>query len=139
MEWLLSAMFIVGGALFAFIGYRNLISTRKKRAEWVAFEGTVIDFSEKEDDDGETLYAPIYRYTVDGKEYTATSKLASRPPAFNVGDPITILVNPVRYDESDVAGGSGVFTFGFIVIGLLVAALGLLVAWLVYTGQMTFK
>jgi len=139
MEWVLVAMFIVGGALFAFLGYKNLISTRKKHADWIAVEGTVIDFSEQPDDDGETLYAPIYRYTIDGNEHTAPSKLSSRPPAFKVGDPIALLVNPARSNESDVAGGTGVFTYGLIVMGLLVAALGLFLAWLVYTGQMTFE
>jgi len=142
MAWVLAGMFIVGGALFAILGYKGLAHQKKKRAEWVAVQGTVIDLSEQEDTTGKTattLYAPIYRYTHDGNEHTATSKIAARPPAFNVGDPIALLVNPARPGESDVAGGTGVFTYGLIVIGLLTAAVGLLVAWLVYTGQMIME
>lgn len=138
MEYVLAAMFVAGGALFTFLGCKSFAGNRKKRAEWIAVEGTVIDFSEQPGDKGRSLYAPIYRYLLDGAEHTATSKVASRPPAYRVGDPIALLVNPARGDESDVAGGTGLVTFTLVAMGLLALALGLFVGWLVYTGEMTF-
>ena len=56
-----------------------------------------------------------------------------------MGDPIALLVDPAQPGESEVAGGTEVFTYGLIVIGLLAAAVGFFVAWLMYTGQMTME
>ncbi len=137
MEYVLAAMFAAGGTLFVVLGYANFVAERRKRAEWAAVEGTVIDFSEQAGDKGKTLYAPIYRYTHDGLEYTATSKVASRPPDFRVGDPIAILVNPAQTNESDVAGGTGILSAVMIGMGLLAIALGLLFGWAAYTGRLT--
>lgn len=139
MEYVFAALFVAGGILFAVAGYSNLVAARKRRAEWVAAEGTVIDFSEQAGDKGKTLYAPVYRYTHDGVEHTAVSKVASRPPGYLVGDPITILVNPAQPSESDVGSGAEVFTYPMMGLGLLVLVLGLFLAWLAFTGQMTFE
>jgi hypothetical protein len=138
MEYVLATMFVAGGGLFTFLGYKALAINRKKRAEWVAVEGTVIDFSEQAGEKGKTLYAPIYRYILDGVEHAATSTVASRPPDYRVGDPIAILVNPTRSDESDVAGGTDLVIYTLIGMGLLALALGLFLGWLAYTGQMAF-
>lgn len=140
MAYVLAAMFVIGGALFALLGYSNLVSTRKKRATWLAVEGTVIDFAEVRGDKGRTLYAPVYRYTLDGNHYTATSRISSSPPDHNVGDSIRVLVNPARKNDSDVLNGSvSVFTYGMVAMGVLAVAVGVFVAWLAFTGQMTFE
>jgi hypothetical protein len=137
--YVLALMFLLGGLLFTLLGYSNLVSTRKERATWLAVAGTVIDFREESGDRGRTLYAPVYRYLVDGTPYTATSKIAASPPGYSIGDPIQVFVNPSKPGQSDVVAGTGVFSYGMLAMGLLALAVGVLVAWLGFTGQMRFE
>ena len=45
--WILTGMFVLIGALFTWLGYGNLASARKKRASWIAVQGTVTDGQEE--------------------------------------------------------------------------------------------
>jgi hypothetical protein len=137
--YILAFMFVIGGVLFGGLGYANVVSAKKKRATWLAVAGTVIDFREQVGDKGRTLYAPVYRYVIDGTPYTATSKVAASPAGYNIGDPIDVLVDPSRPGQSDILAGSGVFGYGMLAMGLLCLAVGLLVAWLGITGQMKME
>jgi hypothetical protein len=120
------------------------VSTRKKRETWLAVEGTVVDFIERETDPGSgrsrTLYAPVCKYTLDGQQYHCTSKIAAFPPRYKVGDPIPLVVNPAKPSDADVLDASiSLFTYGAIALGVLVLAVGVLIARLVLTGQMKFE
>jgi hypothetical protein len=138
--YVLALMFLVGGAVFSLLGYSNLVSTRKKRATWISAEGSVVDFAEELGDKGRTLYAPVYQYTINGKQYSATSKIASAPPRYKVGDRITIVVNPTRPNDSDVMDSSiSIFTYGMLAVGVLLLAVGIFIAWLASTGEMKFN
>lgn len=142
--YILALMFLAGGAVFTSLGYSALVSTRKKRATWVAVEGTVVDFAERRGGEvgkgrSQTLYAPVYKYTFDGQLYSATSRVASSVPSHQVGDAVTLLVNPVKPADSEVSGGGAALTYGIMAAGLLCLAVAALVAWLTYTGQMTFE
>lgn len=136
--YLLALVFLVLGAVFALFGYSNLVSTMKKRATWLTAEGSVVNFAEQLGDHGRTLSAPIYQYTIDGKQYTDTSKIWSFPPRYKIGDRITIVVNPTRPNESHIMY-SGIFTHGMLAVGVLLLVLGILIAWLALTGRMTFE
>lgn len=135
--YILALMFVGGGALFTLLGYSNLKDARMKRATWLAVQGTVTDLVARPGSKGSTLWAPVYRYTAYGKEYTATSGTASSPAGYKVGDPINLVVNPAKPDDSDVMDRSTtMFSWGFLAMGVLVLAVGILVSWLVVTGQM---
>jgi hypothetical protein len=138
--YVLALVFLVVGAVFSLFGYSNLVSKRKKRATWLTVEGSVVNFAEELGDHGRTLSAPIYQYTIDGEQYTATSKIRSFPPRYKIGDRITIVVNPTRPNDSDIMdSGFSIFTHGLLAVGMLLLALGILIAWLALTGRMTFE
>ena len=137
--YVLALMFLIGGIVFVLLGYSNLVRTGRKRATWLAREGTVVDMAEETDDKGKPLYAPIYRYTTDRREYTAKSNIAARPARYRMGDSIPVLVNPAKPNDSEVLDSSlSLFTYGMLAMGALVFAVGILVAWLALTGQMKF-
>lgn len=133
--YVLAAMFVGVGVLFTWLGCNAVVSTRKKLEAWLRVQGTVIRLEERPGDEGGTLYAPMYRYTADG-EHTATSRTASSPPDYKVGDPINLLVNPVKADELEVIDGTtATFSYGLPAAGVVALAVGLLVLWLVASGQ----
>jgi hypothetical protein len=135
--YVLVLMFVGFGCLFTFLGYSNVKSVRMKRATWLALTGSVVDFVESEGDKGKTLYAAVYRYTVNGTEYTARSATASSPPGYKVGDTINLVVNPAQLWDSEVIdSNTTVFSWGVLGMGLLALAAGVVVAWFVITGQM---
>ena len=139
-SYVLALMFLVGGVVFAFLGYSNLVSTKKKRETWIAAEGSVVDLAEELGDKGRTLYAPVYQYTFDGRQYSATSKISSAPPRYKVGDRITIMVNPARPNDSEVMDSQiSIFTYGMFAAGVLLLVVGIFIAWLALTGQMKLE
>lgn len=133
--YVLVAMFVGAGVLFGALGWSQIVSTRRKRATWLRVQGTVVGMQEQLGDKGRTLYAPVYRFFADG-EHTATSATASAPPGYKVGDPINLLVNPVKADESEVLDkNTAIFSYGIAAVGVVCLAVGLLVLWLVVSGQ----
>lgn len=135
--YVLALMFVSFGVLFTFLGYSNVKSVRRKRATWLAFPGTVVDLVESEGDKGKTLYAPVYRYKVNGTEYTATSDTASCPPDYKVGDTVNLVVNPGKLGESEIIDKTTtIFSWGVLWAGVVTFAVGILVAWIMITGHM---
>ncbi len=59
----------------------------------VEVPGTVIRL-ESSHSDGSTTYSPVFSYTYEGKQYEYESVNSSNPPANEVGDVETLLVNP---------------------------------------------
>ena len=57
--------------------------------------GEVVDM-EASDSDGSTVYSPVVEYVVDGETYRFEGGSASSPPAYHVGQKVTIL-----YDRAD--------------------------------------
>jgi hypothetical protein len=59
----------------------------------VEVPGTVVRL-EASHSDGSTTYSPVYSYTYEGQTYEYESVNSSNPPANEVGDVETLLVNP---------------------------------------------
>jgi Protein of unknown function (DUF3592) len=135
--YVLVLMFVGVGALFTYLGWNQMVSTRQKLATWLRMQGTVVGFEERPGSKGRTLYAPKYRYTADGREHTATSEVASSPADYQAGDTVNLVVNPLKTEESEVVDGNTmIFSYGMLAAGVVALAVGLLVLWAVASGQM---
>ncbi|MGE5236024.1 MAG: DUF3592 domain-containing protein [Acidobacteriota bacterium] len=134
--YVLVLLFVGIGALFATLGWSQIVSNRRKLATWLRVEGTVVGLEERPGSKGMTLYAPVYRFFADG-ERTATSAVAASPPAYQVGDRVNLIVNPVNAGESEVIDkNTAIFSYGALAAGVVCLAVGFLVLWLVVSGQM---
>ncbi len=116
--------------LFTFIALNIMHS--QKIAHYVDVEAEVIDIIVKEADDiGESdKYAPIFKFTYEGKEYTRRHPSYSSPSQYSIGDRTTLSINPVNPDDFTgqiiskvytsliiVSGGVGLITLiGFIIL-----------------------
>lgn len=129
-------LFLGVGGLFAWFGYSNLMENNARRKAWLSMEGSVTGFEERRGSKGRTLYAPVYRYVVEGQELTGVSSVASAPPDYQVGSHIRLLVNPQKRDESMVLdSGALAFSWGFLLMGLFTAGVGLLAGLLLLFGN----
>lgn len=113
----LSLLFILVGGIFGI--YRiNYLSKA------IATEATITNFIEKENDDGDILYAPVYVFKdAAGKDTKIISSTASWPPVAEVGDTIEILYLPddpkrsimnrffSKWGFAAIASGLGLFYF----------------------------
>ncbi|MGE5236911.1 MAG: hypothetical protein ACM3O7_11235 [Acidobacteriota bacterium] len=87
-----------------------------------------------------TLCAPVCRHPSRGREFSATSKIGSAPPRDRVGDPIALVLNRMKPDDSDAADGSSpIFTCGMSATGVLLLAVGLITACLALSGQVRWE
>ncbi len=94
-------------AALGLAGGLTLLQVVKSIIETVVFmraanktDGTVIRLGTTRNSDGDTMYLPVFRYrTNDGSSYEHTSTVASKPPAYTVGETATIFYlkkNPRR-------------------------------------------
>ena len=89
----------IGAVACLLIGSLTLLYLFKILIETVVFlraatatVATVIRLDQARSSDGHRMYLPVFEYrTGDGSVYQHTSKVASSPPAYNLGDTATLL------------------------------------------------
>lgn len=77
------------GAYFAYTSYQLVRGGQTTT-------GTVIDLDVSSSDDGGDTYAPIVEYTVGGQTYSFNTRNYSGPPAYHIGQQVTVLYDPAN-------------------------------------------
>lgn len=114
------------GFLFVVAGIAFAIRTELFIHRSATIQGKVVKLVDKQDDNGHTLYAPEFAYTVNGHDYAVDSSSYSRPAAFTPGQTLEVM-----YDTSNPQNGR-IATFWelhgledtFMLVGLCFAGLG---------------
>jgi hypothetical protein len=109
----------LGLLLLAWAAYKYL-DTRAWLRRSVEAPGSVIEMVRVRDrETGDVSFAPLVRFqTRDGKSIEFQSSFRSNPPAYTVGQTVTVLYDP---DDPNAAAVSGVFSiWGFSIILALV-------------------
>lgn len=91
LYYLSAGMGLVGSILLFFAGKRFIQTIIFL---WAAerTEGKIVSFIESKNNDGLTMYLPVFDYqTRLGKTYRQKAKVASNPPGYKVGERVTIL------------------------------------------------
>lgn len=89
-----------------------------------SIEATVVDLIRSTDSDGDTVYAPVYEYVVDGQTYRYTSQVSLGGVVVpDIGDPKTLLYNP---DNPGDARVSNMFLLLVLPVILLLIPLSIL-------------
>jgi hypothetical protein len=118
--------------LFGVIGLGLLVgaaaltlSTRRFIATALHAPGVVTELvAVRDNDDGSFTYKPVVKFSAkDGVERTFTSSYSSRPPAYDVGEPVDVMFAPDDVDDARING------FGSLWLGpLILGGLGTLFA-----------
>lgn len=87
--------------LFLVLGCWTTWTTATFLARSTRTTGTIVQLNAKTDAKGKTSWTPVFTYrSADGRQWTITSRVASSPPEFVVGQSI-----PVRYEPSNPSDG----------------------------------
>ncbi|MFI9487313.1 DUF3592 domain-containing protein [Promicromonospora sp. NPDC052451] len=96
-------------------------------------DGVVVGLDEdlSRDGDGRTrsVYHPVVAYEVGGQEHTVTGRTGTSPPAYDVGERVTVLYDPAAPDEARIKEGYAYWletVFGLVAL-VLCAVGGVLV------------
>ncbi|MGB8261715.1 MAG: DUF3592 domain-containing protein [Terracidiphilus sp.] len=100
-------MLLVGTAMLAVAGFQAWrISRFVERSEFA--QGTVtalepVSKAGNRDADRNVTYAPVFTFsTKDGKTVSVLSRTSSNPPAFHLGDRVTVLYDPANPEEARI-------------------------------------
>ena len=86
--------------------------------------GEVINLATRCDDDG-CSYAPVVRFELqNGRTMSFDSSFSSNPPAYDVGDKVTVIYLPDAPEKADIKGGGKVLRIVFTIVGGAVIASG---------------
>jgi len=119
--FLLIGLGLLGGAAFLALDTRSDIARADKA------DGSVIDLIGERDSDGDTIYYPRVRYvTLSGTPVEFTGSVGSSPPAFAVGEPVSVLYDPAEPEQARIDSFFQLWFAALIlgVIGLVFAAIG---------------
>lgn len=113
---------VIFGAIFMGVG--GMMSP-DEFPDAVETQGNIVDVESGRNSEGQTMYSPVYRYTVDGEDYTFTSGISSsgRPTIGKSVDIVYSASQPANAYRTD--GMDGNFHLIFWGSGLLVVVLSL--------------
>ncbi|MBR4363051.1 MAG: DUF3592 domain-containing protein [Ruminococcus sp.] len=94
----MSAVFILAGLAFVFVGSLQMYSAHKdKKVCTVRTDGVVSDFdsthSDPSDPSSSLVYAPVFTYTFEGREYTYHGQSYSDKGSLFVGKKVSVYVD----------------------------------------------
>lgn len=120
------AAFCLWGVFAAVVAYRL-------ETTGVVTEGTVIALDESYSD-GSVAYDPVVEFTVDGQTYTFESGNASSPPAYQVGERVSVIYDPNNPSVAQINKYSERWLFPILIIpsmlcGSIVVTFFMVRAW----------
>ena len=90
----------------------------------VQAQGEVIGLSDVCDDEGCT-YAPVVRFQAqDGRTLTIHSSFSSNPPAYDIGEKVTVMYPVGKPEKADLKGAGGAFRYIFTGVGAIIMLFG---------------
>lgn len=125
---------VLVGVIFLAVGiFMYFQNQRLAKVCTVEAEATVINMKEEmeSDEDGmRYVYYPVIEYKAGSETVEVTMASGSNTPAYSINDKVTILYNPNKVKEFIVKGDktSGIFSYVFIGLGVLVTGCGVVVA-----------
>jgi len=116
---------VLFGLIFFGIGAGLTYRQHAMEARGVETEGRVVSLSQSCDDDGCT-YSPVVRFnTRGGQSITFESSYSSSPPAYDVGEQVTIIYLPDDPEKAVIQGEGQLFRIIFMIVGGGVIIFGL--------------
>jgi hypothetical protein len=118
------AIFMFAGLLFFAIGSGMTMRQRTLEKQGIEAQGVVIDLQENYDSDGST-YTPVVQFkTKSGQSIEFASSYSSSPPAYDVGESVTVVYPPNNPAEAIIKSDGQFLHIIFMLLGGIVTAVG---------------
>lgn len=115
---------IVFGLIFFSIGAAPTIKQLLVAYDGGQAQGEVLSLTSRCDDEGCT-YAPVVRFELqNGRTITFESIYSSSPPAYEVGEQVTVLYPPEAPEKAEIKGGGRGFRIAFTLVGGIILSVG---------------
>lgn len=119
-----SVYLIIFGLIFFGIGgglaYRQITFER----QGAQVQGEVVNLYENCDDDG-CSYSPVVRFkTQNGQTITFESIYSSSPPAYDIGETVTVIYPIDDPEKAIIKGGGRVLQIVFMIVGGVIITMG---------------
>ena len=90
-------------------------------------QGEVVSLTESCDEDG-CSYKPVVRFeTENGQTVSFEGTYSSSPPAYDIGETVTVIYSITDPEEAVIKGEGQLFRVIFMIVGGVIIAIGLLV------------
>ncbi len=129
-------LFLAIALLMLVISVLTGIQTARNLANEVSISGTVVALTERSDENGNDYYYPVVAIVLpDGQTRSIQISEGSWPPAYSVGDQVTVLYGNERPTSARIQSGEGsllqwtwTVVTGFLALAFFLASL--LVRWI---------
>ena len=116
--------FMLFGLLFFAIGSGMTLHQRSLEKQGIEAPGVVVDLQENYDSDGST-YAPVVQFSAkNGQSVEFVSSYSSSPPAYDVGETITVVYPPDNPNDAIIKGDGQLLHIIFMILGGIVGTVG---------------
>lgn len=95
---------------------KSFNALEKKCTETV--DAVVTDFRETVDDDGDTMYAPIFSYDYSNRSYKESHNSYSLNPKYHLNEIVVININPEKPSEFCLPNDNTFKIIGYIFMGV---------------------
>jgi hypothetical protein len=116
---------IIFGLIFFGIGAGLSYKQYMLERDGASVQGEVVSLTTDCDEDG-CSYSPVVRFNMqNGKSITFESTYSSSPPAYDVGEEVTVIYSPEAPEKAQIKGGGKVFRIVFTAVGGVIITFGL--------------
>lgn len=117
-------VFMLFGLVFFAIGSGMTMRQRALEMQGIEVPGIVVGLQENYDSDGST-YTPIVQFRMgSGQSIEFASSYSSSPPAYRVGETVTVVYPPENPEKAIIKGDGQFLHIIFMLLGGIVAAIG---------------
>ncbi|SDD27181.1 Protein of unknown function [Niabella drilacis] len=104
-----ATLFIIGAILIA-LGILSFRSSRRLILSGTKTEATVVENIPSRDDKGVIMYAPLMEYSTNGEIKTYTPNTGASPPAYNIGEKVTLVYHPQNAKDIRILSYWGMYS-----------------------------
>ena len=127
-------LFVAIGILLLAGAVISINSTRQLLNEGIRTTGNVVDYTIGQDDEGTTMYAPVFAFLdQDGFEHRVQSNVSSSGQAYIMGQAVTVIYRPDSPESAEIMSSFGLWGLTGILgfVGMMFVVFGIGVVFVV--------
>lgn len=126
----------LSGLLFFAIGAGLTMRQRSLEKQGMEAPGVVVALHENYDSDGSTYKPVVQFHTPGGQKVEFTSSYSSNPPAYEIGERVTVVYNPDEPSKAVIKGEGQILHIIFMLVGGIDSTIGFTLLLVAFRNKM---